>query len=655
MQLLAIILYNHAGEQRVVDFRPGELNVVTGVSKTGKSALLDIFEYCLGRSTITMPVGPITQTVTWYAVLLQMPGGGRAFVARPAATPGAASQQRAMLELGADLVPPVFEDLEVNADARSVREILGRAIGIEENEHEPPSWSPDRGLEANLGHAVLLCLQRQDEIAKRDQLFHRQGEDRMAQTIKDTLPYFLGAVPGDQALLRQRLSAARRELRRAESELARAERSLEDVDVRVRGLFAEAQSAGLVPRDQPVDRESMLRLLRAALVPGLAPLPADADDEAARRRAGLQASRAGVRGSLRAIGEQIALLGRLGTDEASYAGVVGQQLSRLRSLELLPVAAHEPTSQTCPVCGTDLADPDPTVRDLRAVAEQLGGQLRTVQAADPRRRSALDDLQRRAEELRVELREIDAQLEALTASDRGLADAQSVAERRAFVRGRIEQYLDVVAPTGDTELVALRERVRLRAEAVADLETRLDPYEEREQITSRLNVVGEDMTRWAAHLELEHPGGVRLDISRLTVVADTPEGAAPLFRIGSAENHIGYHVIAHLALHRYFTRQHRPVPRVLMLDQPSQSQFPSDVDQRAGVPADDHDREIVRRMLALLHDVSAELAPDLQIIVCEHANLPELWFQDSVRHNWRGGEALIPKSWRTGDGTAAAF
>jgi hypothetical protein len=144
MQLLAIILYNHAGERRVVDFRPGELNVVTGVSKTGKSALLDIFEYCLGRSTITMPVGPITQTVAWYAVLLQMPGGGLAFVARPAATPGAASQQRAMLELGADLVPPAFEDLEVNADARSVREILGRAIGIDENEHEPPSWSADR-------------------------------------------------------------------------------------------------------------------------------------------------------------------------------------------------------------------------------------------------------------------------------------------------------------------------------------------------------------------------------------------------------------------------------------------------------------------------------------------------------------------------------
>src|SRR3954467_8662705 len=120
MQLLAIILYNASGDRQVVKFTPGALNVVTGSPGTGKSALLDIVEFCLGRSTITMPVGPITQTVAWYAVLLQLPGG-RAFVARPAGQPGAASSQLAMLEIGADLEPLPFEDLETNADADSVR------------------------------------------------------------------------------------------------------------------------------------------------------------------------------------------------------------------------------------------------------------------------------------------------------------------------------------------------------------------------------------------------------------------------------------------------------------------------------------------------------------------------------------------------------
>lgn len=47
MQILAIVLYNATGDQRVVEFKPGKLNIVTGNPATGKSALLDIVDYCL--------------------------------------------------------------------------------------------------------------------------------------------------------------------------------------------------------------------------------------------------------------------------------------------------------------------------------------------------------------------------------------------------------------------------------------------------------------------------------------------------------------------------------------------------------------------------------------------------------------------------------
>jgi DNA repair ATPase RecN len=65
MQLLFLAVYNATGARRDIRFVPGQLNVVTGASATGKSALLDIVEYCLGRDRIMMPVGPITATVTW--------------------------------------------------------------------------------------------------------------------------------------------------------------------------------------------------------------------------------------------------------------------------------------------------------------------------------------------------------------------------------------------------------------------------------------------------------------------------------------------------------------------------------------------------------------------------------------------------------------
>jgi hypothetical protein len=69
-------------------------------------------------------------------------------------------------------------------------------------------------------------------------------------------------------------------------------------------------------------------------------------------------------------------------------------------------------------------------------------------------------------------------------------------------------------------------------------------------------------------------------------------------------------------------------------------------------PGQDTDRDAVRRLFRLIYDVVAELVPHMQVIVCDHANLPEDWFQDSVAHNWRGGEKLIPQEWIDG-GTSA--
>jgi hypothetical protein len=47
----------------------------------------------------------------------------------------------------------------------------------------------------------------------------------------------------------------------------------------------------------------------------------------------------------------------------------------------------------------------------------------------------------------------------------------------------------------------------------------------------------------------------------------------------------------------------------------------------------------------LMRDVTEELAPDFQIIVCDHANLAEDWFQASIVENWRDGRKLIPAEW----------
>ncbi|GAA1963335.1 DUF3732 domain-containing protein [Catenulispora subtropica] len=648
MQILAIVLYSSTGARRVLPFVPGKLNIVTGGSKTGKSALLDIVEFCLGRDDVQMSIGPITQTVAWYAVLFEV-GDGRVFAARPAPAQGKGSTVRAMLRFGTELEPLDFAELRADIDSTSLREQLGRRIGIEENLHEPPRGSTRAPLEAHIGHAALLCLQSQSEIADRNLLFHRQGEPFMAQALKDTIPYFLGAVARDQALKRAQLQAARRELSRAEAEYRRAEEAHRSADSSLSSLWREAYALGLVaPLEQP-ERLAAVSALHAAVT---SEQPArDLDPETAERLAALDTEREDLRQQLRNVSGDREVLLQQGTAEHSYTGAVATQTARLESLNLLGLAGNgdgatdDETHMRCPVCQSTLRQPDPQTVDLEVSLRGLQAQLANIDATQPARRAAITALDERVADLRARLRAADAAHRSITA---GAAVAEQLAldARIAFARGRIHASLQALPAASDAEVRRLAELRDAVADHVRALESELDPDEEREQLTSRLNVIGRDMTLWANRLELEHAGAdVRLDLTKLTVVADTELGSAPLSRIGSGENWVGYHLLAHLALHRYFVRRNRPVPRILILDQPTQAWYQSEVDKQSGVLNRDSDGETVSRMFRLIYELVQELAPDLQIIVCDHANLPEPWFQESVEHNFRNGVKLIPQTW----------
>ena len=54
-----IIIFNKLGEKRTVPLNQG-VNIITGESKTGKSALVEIIDYCLCSTRCTIPKGKIT-------------------------------------------------------------------------------------------------------------------------------------------------------------------------------------------------------------------------------------------------------------------------------------------------------------------------------------------------------------------------------------------------------------------------------------------------------------------------------------------------------------------------------------------------------------------------------------------------------------------
>ena len=67
----AIIIFNQSGEKRIVPLKQG-INIITGESKTGKSALVEIIDYCLCSTRCTIPKGKITDFSYLYTLVMDI-------------------------------------------------------------------------------------------------------------------------------------------------------------------------------------------------------------------------------------------------------------------------------------------------------------------------------------------------------------------------------------------------------------------------------------------------------------------------------------------------------------------------------------------------------------------------------------------------------
>jgi hypothetical protein len=50
-------------------------------------------------------------------------------------------------------------------------------------------------------------------------------------------------------------------------------------------------------------------------------------------------------------------------------------------------------------------------------------------------------------------------------------------------------------------------------------------------------------------------------------------------------------------------------------------------------------------MFQFVFEAVKELAPGLQVVITEHADISESWYQDAVVERWRGGLKLVPDEW----------
>jgi Protein of unknown function (DUF3732) len=335
--------------------------------------------------------------------------------------------------------------------------------------------------------------------------------------------------------------------------------------------------------------------------------------------------------------------------EKGFERTVGVQMGRLTPLGLF---VGDGGDQLCPVC-TGPVPEGPARDDIRKIQESLRSKLEGVTSNVPHLEQLLATLEGKVVRARRSVGENKAAMSAVVKQRERISEMRDTNSRQAHVLGRISLYLESVPEVSQEPNALLARAQRLTAE-VSMLEAALGKDKMDDRLASAISRISWKLTKWAEKLGLEHSDSpIRFEPKTLTVVADTLPPTT-MDEMGSGSNFAGYHVAFHLALHHYLSNNRRPVPRFLFLDQPSEVYFPADRDAVKLQGGKDEEREAVILMFTVVWAAVEELRGDFQVIIAEHADLDEQWFQESIAERWRQGEALIPKEWldEHADGTA---
>lgn len=653
MKIASIHIYSHDGRRRDLLLNPNGLNIITGLASTGKSSLSDIVEYCMGEDDCKIAEGFIREKVSWFAVTFQFPGE-QVFVAKPNPKPGQVKCSLAMVLRGERIAIPPFNALRHSGGDELVQHVLSSLLGIPEAKTAVSERSSRSSYSVNVKHTTYYLFQKQGLVASKELLFYRQSEEHLPQAIRDTFAVlFRISNVGDMEAEANR-RATQRELKIALRELRAAEESETALDTKGIGLLAEARSVGIPFGNSPGDNVSasdstdnnIVSSLREVLAwrPNSVPLATNSE------MGKLQSRRLSLRMERRNVQDQIAAAQRYAKGATAFETEAREQVSRLGSIHALP--RDSSGVWQWPFLSETDAAMDGVAQALIKELSTLEKDLESVIGVRPRLDAHLAALTEKSSSLAAAIREVEIDLNAAVLAEEKAVAQEDANTQAARVQGRISFYLDSLKPSDSINTLKLKvERLQAKLNALAHQAGSDDDADARmESILTHVSATMTALVREFKAFFSEFP--FRLDMRNLTVVVQRPGNPVPMIRTGGGANWLAYHISALLALHHYASENNVPIPRFLILDQPTQVYFPSQTayESIAGdvklMQKSDADLVAAKRLFEVLLEFTKTLAPGFQIIVTEHANFADDWFQKAlVEEPWTDPPALVPKDW----------
>lgn len=202
---------NRTSRVRYIDFVPDRVNVITGWSGTGKSAISAIVDYCLGSGKCSIPVGLIRDTVEWYGLYVEASGNPLLIARRD---PGDAQANGGYCVVpGPHVSFPIWP--EKNTHIKDFKLLMDRDAGLSSLGLKPQADDWDDSARAGFRDMAAFNFLPQHIVANPYTLFFKADTTEHREKLKMVLPLVVGAIDNEYlvaAHMRRLLERQRRQL-----------------------------------------------------------------------------------------------------------------------------------------------------------------------------------------------------------------------------------------------------------------------------------------------------------------------------------------------------------------------------------------------------------------------------------------------------------
>lgn len=649
-QILRLILWSKAGHApRILHFEPGMANVISGASKTGKSAVIPIIDYCLASGKCSIPVGTIRDACSWFGILIETIEGRKLLARRE---PGDARQTGDMFILESDEVEIPTETPQKNTTTDAIKRKLDQLAGLSQLRLDPESESSFHNR-VSFRDLVAFNFQPQYIVANPMALYFNADTTEHREKLKAIFPYVIGALTPDMLAARWEMDRLQHLLRRAEAALAAMKNAVRTWQIETNAWLRQAIEFGLLPHDTAIpqdDWHAIVDLLRQAV-----------------RTDTRQAF-----ATVESIEPALHRLGELRKLETVSASELAERRQRLNEIQKLVESSHTygaairiqrdrlNISQWLKARVTEANDPLVTLESGREKLDALTQALIGIEIQLRSQPSLSDAFDKERLRLRNEVEEATKKLTAARQEIVLLEQQSEQVRATTYRQDRIERFLGRLE-----QALTSYDRSEDGADLGAEVEQLKQLIEEQKKIYSEAQVTRRTMNALRQieqiastiipKLDAEWPNApVQVLINDLTIKVVHTERSDFLWEIGSGANWLAYHIAVTLSLQRFFSEQpNHPVPGFLIYDQPSQVYFPRGFEvKHEPQPGRTRDQDIsaVRAVFEAIGDEIVQAKGTLQVIILDHAG-PDVWGGiDGVilREEWRNDNALVPLAWLTG-------